>query len=65
MKHEIKVVGGMKVAKKVQVHLDTILEELQTLDEADRGIDVEELLVPLKYVLDILLSDEKGGNHYK
>jgi len=55
----------MKVAKKVQVHLDTILEELQTLDEADRGIDVEELLVPLKYVLDILLSDEKGGNHYK
>ena len=63
LKHEIKVVGGMKVAKKVQVHLDTILEELQTLDEADR--DVEELLVPLKYVLDILLSDEKGGNHYK
>lgn len=42
LKHEIKVVGGMKVAKKVQVHLDTILEELQTLDEADRGIDVEE-----------------------
>ena len=40
LKHEIRVVGGMKVAKKVQVHLDTILEELQTLDEADRGIDV-------------------------
>ena len=39
LKHEIRVVGGMKVAKKVQVHLDTILEELQTLDEADRGID--------------------------
>lgn len=50
LKHEIRVVGGMKVAKKVQVHLDTILEELQTLDEADRGIDVEELLVPLKHV---------------
>lgn len=60
LKHEIRVVGGMKVAKKVQVHLDTILEELQTLDEADRGIDVEELLVPLKHVLDILQSDEKG-----
>ena len=57
LKHEIRVVGGMKVAKKVQVHLDTILEELQTLDEADR--DVEELLVPLKHVLDILQSDEK------
>ena len=54
LKHEIRVVGGMKVAKKVQVHLDTILEELQTLDESDRGIDVEELLVPLKHVLDIL-----------
>ena len=50
LKHEIRVVGGMKVAKKVQVHLDTILEELQTLDESDRGIDVEELLVPLKHV---------------
>ena len=49
LKHEIRVVGGMKVAKKVQVHLDTILEELQILDEADRGIDVEELLVPLKH----------------
>ena len=63
LKHEIRVVGGMKVAKKVQVHLDTILEELQTLDEADR--DVEELLVPLKHVLDILQSDEKGGNQYE
>ena len=63
LKHEIRVVGGMKVAKKVQVHLDTILEELQTLDEADR--DVEELLVTLKHVLDILQSDEKGGNQYE
>ena len=52
-----------EMAKKVQVHLDTILEELQTLDEADR--DVEELLVPLKHVLDILQSDEKGGNQYE
>ena len=55
----------LNVAKKVQVHLDTILEELQTLDEADRGIDVEELLIQLKHVLDILQSDEKGGNHYE
>ena len=54
-----------EMAKKVQVHLDTILEELQILDEADRGIDVEELLVQLKHVLDILQSDEKGGNHYE
>ena len=54
-----------EMAKKVQVHLDTILEELQTLDESDRGVDVEELLVQLKHVLDILQSDEKGGNHYE
>ena len=54
-----------EMAKKVQVHLDTILEELQLLDESDRSIDVEELLVPLKHVLDILQSDEKGGNHYE
>ena len=53
------------MAKKVQVHLDTILEELQLLDESDRSIDVEELLVQLKHVLDILQSDEKGGNHYE
>lgn len=60
LKHEIKVVGGIKVAKKVQVHLDTILEELQTLDESDRGIEVEELLVPLKHVLDILAGLSGG-----
>jgi Fe-S cluster assembly ATPase SufC len=41
------------------------ISELQTLDESDRGIDVEELLVQLKHVLDILQSDEKGGNHYE
>lgn len=28
LKHEIRVVGGMKVAKKVQVHLDTIRRAL-------------------------------------
>lgn len=56
-------VGGMKVAKKVQVHLDTILEELQTLDESDRGIDVEELLVPLKHVLEHFAKDVLGDDY--
>ena len=65
LKQYIRVVGGLKVSMKVQVHLVTILEELQSLDESDRGIDVEELLVPLKHVLDILQSDEKGGNRYE
>ena len=53
------------MANIVLVDLDWILEELQTLDESDRGIDVEELLGPLKHVLDILQSDEKGGNRYE
>ena len=61
LKHEIRVVGGMKVARKVRIHLDTILEELQSLDDSDRNVDVEELLVPLRHVLDILDGDEKGG----
>ena len=63
LKHEIRVVGGMKVAKKVRIHLDTILEELQSLDDSDRNVDVEEFLVPLRHVLDILDGDEKGGTY--
>ena len=43
--------------------LDTILEELQSLDDSDRNVDIEELLVPLRHVLDILDGDEKGGNY--
>ena len=61
LKHEIRVVGGMKVARKVRIHLDTILDELQSLDDSDRNVDIEELLVPLRHVLDILDGDEKGG----
>ncbi len=63
LKHEIRVVGGMKVARKVRIHLDTILEELQSLDDSDRNVDVEDLLVPLRHVLDILDGDEKGVNY--
>lgn len=63
LNHEIRVVGGMKVARKVRIHLDTILEELQSLDDSDRNVNVDELLVPLRHVLDILDSDVKGGNN--
>lgn len=49
LKHEIRVVGGMKVARKVRIHLDTILDELQSLDDSDRNVDIEELLVPLRH----------------
>ena len=40
-----------------------ILEELQSLDDSYRNVDVEEFLVPLRHVLDILDGDEKGGNY--
>ena len=63
LKHEIRVVGGMKVARKVRIHLDTILEELQSLNDSGRNVDVDELLVPLRHVLDILDGDVKGGNY--
>lgn len=53
----------MKVARKVRIHLDTILEELQSLNDSDRNVDVGELLVPLRHVLDILDVEEKGGNN--
>ena len=63
LKHEIRVVGGMKVARKVRIYLDTILEELQSLNDSDRNADVDELLVSLRHVLDILDGDVKGGNY--
>ena len=63
LNHEIRVVGGMKVARKVRIHLDTILEELQSLNDSERNVDVDELLVPLRHVLDILDSAVKGGNN--
>lgn len=63
LKHEIRVVGGMNVVRKVRIHLDTILEELQSLNDSDRNVDVDELLVTLRHVLDILDGDVKGGNY--
>lgn len=59
LNHEVRVVGGRKVAKKVQVHLETMLEELQFLDEEHANeVDLEELLVPLKHILTILGSED-------
>lgn len=65
LNHEVRVVGGRKVAKKVQIHLETMLEELQFLEEEHANeVDLEELLVPLKHILTILgaKDDMKGGN---
>lgn len=59
LNHEVRVVGGRKVAKKVQIHLETMLEELQFLEEEHVSeVDLEELLVPLKHILTILGADE-------
>ena len=61
LRHEVRVIGGVKVARKVQVHLETMLEELQFLEEEKiANTDFEELLVPLKHVLTILSEDEEG-----
>ncbi len=62
LKHEVKVVGGIKVARKVQIHLETMLEELQFLEEEKIGdTDFDELLVPLKHILTILMEDDSAG----
>lgn len=62
LKHEVKVVGGVKVARKVQIHLETMLEELQFLEEEKMAdTDFDELLVPLKHILAILMEDDSAG----
>lgn len=62
LKHEVKVVGGVKVARKVQIHLETMLEELQFLEkEKMADTDFDELLVPLKHILTILMEDDSAG----
>ena len=56
--HEVKVVAGKKVARKMEMYLETMLEELQFLEEEEAGtVDLEELLMPLKHILTILEGD--------
>ena len=52
MKHEIRVVCGIKVARTMQMYLEAILEELQFLEEG--AVPKEELFTSLKAVLEIL-----------
>ena len=56
LKHEIKVVCGRKVARKMQMYLEAILEELQFMEE-DAELD-KEVLIPLKHVLEILEKED-------
>lgn len=59
LNHEVRVVGGRKVAKKVQIHLETMLGELQFWEEEHANeVDLEEMLVPLKHILTILGAED-------
>lgn len=55
LKHEIRVVGGKKVARKMEMYLEALLEELQFYDEEKMSqMDLDEILIPLKHILTIL-----------
>lgn len=54
--HEIKVVAGKKVARKMEMYLETILEELQFLEPGE--VPKEELMTSLQHVLEILERSE-------
>ena len=57
LKRKIRIVGGRKVIREVQMQLEAILEELQFLDD---NTDIEEdIVVPLKIVLEVLTADEE------
>ena len=55
LKHEVRVVTGKKVVRKMEMYLEAMLEELQFLqDENMSDIDFDEMLMPLKHILTIL-----------
>ncbi len=56
LKHEIRVVCGKKVAKKMQMYLEAILEELQFMEAG--VVPEEDILAPLQHILEIL--NKKG-----
>lgn len=59
LEHEIRVVCGKKTAKKMEMYLEAILEELQFLPEG--SVPEEEILLPLKHILRILNAEEDDG----
>ncbi len=60
LEHEVNVVCGKKVAKKMEMYLEAILEELQFMDTT-KELD-EEVLLPLRHILEILGKEEKERN---
>ena len=57
LKHEIRVVCGVKVARTMEAYLEAILEELQFLEE--EAIPKEELVTSLQHILEILERAEE------
>lgn len=58
LKHEVRVVAGKKVARKMEMYLEAILEELQFLGDKNlENVDFDEMLMPLRYILTILKED--------
>ena len=53
---ELHIVCGRKVAREMQMYLEAILEELQNLETTEE-MD-EELLTPLKHILEILNAED-------
>jgi hypothetical protein len=53
---ELRIVCGRKVAREMQMYLEVILEELQNIDPTQEM--EEELLTPLKHILEILNAEE-------
>lgn len=53
---ELHIVCGRKVAREMQLYLEAILEELQNMETTEE-MD-EELLTPLKHILEILNAEE-------
>ena len=53
---ELNIVCGRKVAREMQMYLEAILEEFQNMETTEE-MD-EELLTPLKHILEILNAEE-------
>jgi len=62
LKHEVRVVGGRLVAHRVKQELMQVLSELGCLEKEDlEYVDLDELLVPLRHVLEIVNGEEGEG----
>lgn len=62
LKHEVRVVGGRLVAHRVKQELMQVLSELECLEKEDlEYVDLDEMLVPLRHVLEIVNGEEGEG----